>query len=169
MAKSIVRAFATRSAAENAVRELRNAGYADSQISLVGKDSQGHTVKEDGAGSNVATERVSEGAAIGAATGAAGGALVTLGLLTGVIPVIGPIVAMGWLGTTLLNAAGGAAAVGLAGALTGWGLSEADAKYYESEVVAGRFVVTASDGDEVKAARALTEHGGYDRVTAPKA
>lgn len=166
MAQSIVRAFTTRAAAEDAVRDLRAAGYKDSQISLVGKDAQGNAVREDGAGADVTAKRVSEGAAIGAATGAAGGALVTLGLLTGVIPVLGPVVALGALGTTLLNAAGGAAAVGLAGALAGWGLSESDAKYYENEVANGRFIVTV-DTDEPQVRNVFDRHRGYDRTTAP--
>ncbi len=168
MATTIVRAFTTRTAAENAVRDLRAAGYTDAQISLIGKDAQGNSVKEDGAGTDITTKRVSEGAAIGAATGAAGGALVTLGLLTGVIPVLGPVVALGALGTTLLNAVGGAAAVGLAGALTGWGLSETDAKYYENEVANGRFIVTVEqDANEANAHKVFSQHRGYDRTTAP--
>lgn len=44
------------------------------------------------------------------------------------------------------------------------GLPEADAKYYESEVTAGRFLVTVDARDKVDAARAIyTRHGGYDR------
>lgn len=168
MSKNIVRAFATRSAAENAVRDLLNAGYKESQISLIGKDSQGNSVRKDGAGNDITAKQTSEGAAIGAAAGAAGGALVTAGLMTGVIPVIGPIVALGWLGTTLLNAAGGAAAVGLAGALTGWGISESDAKYYENEVTNGRYVVTVDVSDnEPNATRVFNQHGGYTRANMP--
>lgn len=169
MAKGIVRAFATRSAAENAVHELQRAGYTDSQISLVGKDSDGNTVKEDGAGNDIPTKRATDGAMAGAAAGAAGGALYTLGIMSGVVPVIGPIVALGALGTMLLNAAGTAAAIGIAGALAGWGLSEADSQYYEGEVKAGRYLVLVDDdGKSEHAHRVFTQHGGYDRATAPK-
>ncbi|QEL20658.1 hypothetical protein [Limnoglobus roseus] len=151
---SIVRVFNTRAAAEAAVRDLKAAGYTDAQISLVGRDA--------------AAEKAGEGAAVGAAAGAVGGAAVTLGIMTGVIPVLGPVLALGWLGTTLLNAAGGAAAVGLVGALTGWGLSETDAKYYEGEVAAGRYLVTVDDdGDTFRARDVFTRHPSYDRATAP--
>ena len=49
--------------------------------------------------------------------------------MAGVILVIGPIMALGTLGTILTNAAGGAAIAGLTGALIGWGIPEEDAKY----------------------------------------
>src|SRR5206468_12801907 len=88
-----------------------------------------------------------EGAAIGAAAGAAGGAAVGAGILAGVIPVIGPVLALGTLGTILVNAAGGAAVAGIAGALIGWGVPEEDAKYYENEVAAGKFLVTVAAKD----------------------
>ena len=169
MAKGIVRAFATRGAAENAVHDLKRAGYTDTQISLVGKDTEGNTVKEDGAGNDIPTKRAADGAMAGAAAGAAGGALYTLGIIAGVVPVIGPIVALGALGTVLLNAAGTAAAVGIAGALAGWGLSEGDSQYYEGEEKAGRYIVLVDDdGKNEKAHRVFSQHGGYDKATSPK-
>jgi len=156
--------FKTREAADRAVADLKKAGYGDDQIGLVGKDAKGKTVKVDGGGHTHA----GEGMAIGAAAGAAGGAAVGVGLLAGVIPVIGPVLAIGTLGTILLNAVGGAAIAGLAGALIGWGIPEADAKYYEDEVKAGRYLVTVDQGDKRDEAWGVfTRHGGYDRSTAP--
>ena len=97
--------------------------------------------------------------------GAGVGTLVGLGVLAGVVPVIGPAIAAGTLGTILLNAAGGAAALGIAGALIGWGIPEEDAKYYEGEVKAGRFLVTVDAGDRKDEAWAvLHKHGGYNRA-----
>jgi hypothetical protein len=88
----------------------------------------------------------------------------------GVIPVIGPILAVGPLAAALISAAGGAAVAGIAGALIGWGIPEHDAKYYESEVQAGRYLVTVDRGTRSDDPRAVfTRHGGYDRATAPRA
>jgi hypothetical protein len=84
-----------------------------------------------------------------------------------VIPVIGPVLAIGTLGTVLLNAAGGAAVAGVAGALIGWGVSEEDAKYYEGEVKAGRYLVTVDCGYGDDARDVLTRYGGYSRATPP--
>ena len=76
--------------------------------------------------------------------------------------------AVGPLAAALISAAGGAAAGGVAGALVGWGIPDEDAKYYEGEVAAGRYLVTVDAGDRAADARSVyTRHGGYDRATAP--
>jgi hypothetical protein len=166
MCSTTVGVFETRAAADRAVADLKAAGYRDDQIGMVAKDARGKTVRTDGAGETNAEE----GAAIGAVAGAAGGALVGAGIVAGVIPVIGPVLALGTLGTILVNAAGGAAAAGIVGALVGWGIPEEDAKYYESEVQAGRYLVTVDRGTRSDDPRAVfTRHGGYDRATAPRA
>jgi len=157
--------FATRAAADNAIAELKSAGYRDDQIGLVAKDSSGRTVKRDGSGAE--ETNAGEGAAVGAAAGALGGAAVGAGILAGVIPVIGPVLAIGTLGTILLNAAGGAAIAGVAGALIGWGIPEDDAKYYEGRVQAGHYLVTVECGQGDDARDLLRRHGGYDRMSAP--
>jgi hypothetical protein len=156
--------FATREAADRAIAGLKKAGYKDSQIGLVGKNSEGKPVKLDGAG------HAGEGAAIGAATGAGAMALGSLAISFGVIPVIGPILAVGPLAAALISAAGGAAVAGIAGALIGWGVPEEDARFYENEVQAGRFLVTVDRGDRTNhdPYTVFTEHGGYDRSTAPR-
>jgi hypothetical protein len=154
--------FETRAAAERAIADLRAAGYSDDQIGMVAKDATGKTVRTTGSGETNAEE----GAAIGAAAGAAGGALIGAGIVAGVIPVIGPVLALGTLGTILVNAAGGAAIAGIAGALIGWGIPEEDAKYYESEVNAGRYLVTVDTRSRPGADVVITRHGGYTRATA---
>ena len=156
---TIVGVFTARADAERAVAALRDAGYKDNQIGLVGRDADGKTVRRDGSGEPTAEE----GAAIGAAVGAVGGAAVGMGILAGVIPVIGPVLALGTLGTVLVNAAGGAAAASIAGALIGWGVSEEDARYYEDEVQAGRYVVSVECGYGDDARDILSRHGGYSR------
>jgi uncharacterized protein (TIGR02271 family) len=160
---AVVGVFESRDQAERAVADLRKAGFADAHIGLVGRDASGATTRADGAGKTSA----GEGAAIGAAAGAGVGGLVGLGIMAGVIPVIGPVLALGTLGTILLNAAGGAAIAGIAGALVGSGIPEEDAHYYEGEVKAGRFLVTVqADGRADDARRIVQGAGGYDRASA---
>jgi len=154
--------FPTREAAEKAVADLLSAGYSNAQIGLVGKDATGKTVRTDGAGKT----KAGEGAAIGAAAGAATGAAIGVGVLTGVIPVIGPVLALGTLGTMLLNAAGAAAVGGLAGGLIGWGIPEEDAKYYESQVKAGHYLVTVdASGRQDDPDTVFARNGGYNRAS----
>ena len=161
---TVIGVFANRSEAEAALRDLRAAGFKDDKIGLVARNASGQTVDESG------ETYADEGAVAGAVAGAGVGTLVGLGVLAGVIPVVGPAIVAGTLGTILTNAVGGAAALGLAGALVGWGISEDDAKYYEGEVKAGRFLVTVDAGDRKDEAWAvLNKHGGYNREGAAAA
>ena len=153
--------FSTRDAAERAVADLKATGYRDDQIGLVAKDERGRTVRTDGKGDNAA-----EGAAVGAAVAGGAMALGSLAVSFGVIPVIGPVLAVGPLAAALISAAGGAAAGGVAGALIGWGIPEEDARYYEGEVHAGRYLVTVECGQGDDARDILTRHGGSNRSTA---
>lgn len=158
---AVIGVFESKARADQAVEQLKAAGFDDASIGMVYRDAEGKTVKTGAADDTYA----GEGAVAGAVAGAAGGALVGAGILAGVIPVVGPVLAIGTLGTVLLNAAGGAAIVGLAGALVGWGIPEEDAAYYEGEVTAGRYLVTVEAGDRADEARALLHrHSGFDRT-----
>jgi uncharacterized protein (TIGR02271 family) len=157
---AVVGVFETRPQAERAMTDLRSAGFKEDEIGLVVRDERGQATRVDGEGDTYADE----GAVAGAVAGAGAGALVGVGVLAGVIPVVGPVLAIGTLGTILLNAAGGAAIAGIAGALIGYGIPEEDAEYYESEVKAGRFLVTVeANGREAEARAILNRAGGYDR------
>jgi hypothetical protein len=160
---AVVGVFYTRSEAEQAIRDLHTAGFAEDRIGMVARDSAGRMVSEKG-GDTMATE----GAAAGAVIGAGAGALVGLGVLSGTIPILGPVLAVGTLGTILLNAAGGAAILGLVGALIGMGIPEDEAKYYEAEVHGGRFLITVdAENRQAEAWDILHRAGGYNRTTPP--
>ncbi len=157
---TIVAVFETRSRAEQAIADLKSAGFSDKQIGMISRDASGKLVDQND------ETLAEEGAVTGAVAGAGAGALVGAGVLAGVIPVVGPVLAVGALGTVLLNAVGGAAIVGIAGALIGWGIPEEDAAYYEQEVVAGRYLVTVeANGKADEARRILHQHGGFDKST----
>jgi hypothetical protein len=141
--------FATLEQADKAVDALFNAGFDTTQIGIVSRDHapgtrQVVTTKSSATKSNDEVENAETGATTGAITGAGIGALVGWGVLAGAIPVIGPALFAGTMGVLASNAVGGAAIVGVVGALTGWGVSEEHAKHYETEVSAGRVVVTVT-------------------------
>jgi uncharacterized protein (TIGR02271 family) len=157
----VVGVFESRMAAERAIADLKRAGFTDDQIGMVGRDAEGNTIATGTAEETYADE----GAVAGAVAGAGAGALVGAGVISGLIPPAIPIVALGALGTVLLNAAGGAVLVGIAGALIGWGIPEDEAEYYEEEVKAGRFLVTVdASGREDEARSILHRFGGFDRT-----
>jgi hypothetical protein len=159
----VVGVFETRGQAEDAMLELRRVGFDDDEIGMLARDTAGKLVRTDAAGPRSNTE---EGAAVGAVVGAAGGAALGAAALTGLIPAIGPVLAVGTLGALLVNAAGGAVVGLVAGALIGWGIPEEEAEYYEGEVKAGRYLVTVeASGDRAGEARAiLDKHRGFDQL-----
>ena len=100
--KTFSRVYDTYGQARQVVADLNATGIPDSRISLVANkhvsaeydDVDEHTAAATGLG-------------VGAAVGGAGGMLAGLGILA--IPGVGPVVAAGWLASTLLGAAAGAA------------------------------------------------------------
>jgi uncharacterized protein (TIGR02271 family) len=89
-----------------------------------------------------------------------------LGILAGVLPAIGPAIASGTLAALLSSAAVGAAAAGLAGTLVGMGISKEEAEYYESEMKAGRTIVTVrADSRRDEALAIMRRFNGYDMAT----
>src|SRR5688500_14109186 len=79
MTQTIVALYDTVRAAERAVRDLRDAGISDRDISLVAADAQGEYARNLKGDDTSAAEK---GAGLGAALGGLGGLLVGLGALT---------------------------------------------------------------------------------------
>ena len=157
----VIGVFETRDRAEQAMADLRAAGFDAGTIGMLARNDEGKLVRTDAEGEESNAE---EGAAVGAAVGAAGGAAIGAAVLTGLIPAIGPVLAVGTLGALLINAAGGAVVGLIAGALIGWGIPEEDAGYYESEVKSGRYLVTVEANGRAAEARAIMDrHSGFDR------
>jgi uncharacterized protein (TIGR02271 family) len=159
--QTVVGIFEDHHQAQQAVNELKRAGFSDAQIGVAGRnyDASG-TLTRDGDDQD---SYAGEGAAAGLAAGAGVGALWGLGILSGVMPVIGPAIAGGTLGVILSSAAAGAAAAGLTGALVGMGIPKDEAEFYESEFRSGRTIVTvACNGRESEATSLLRRFGGYD-------
>jgi hypothetical protein len=135
--------FETYDEAAKAVRRLEAAGLPGSEISLVANNA-------DGTYSHHATRSFDEdsshedfagaGAAAGTVAGAGAGLLAGLG--TAAVPGFGPIVAAGWIVSTLVGAGLGAATGGLVGVLAGAGLSDEEAHDYAETIRDGAVLVT---------------------------
>ena len=166
--QTTVGVFSSTDTAETAISELRRLGFKDSEIGLIHRDSRDAKkvrVRSDASAANNRDEpeAATGGAVTGAVAGLGVGALVGAGVLAGIVPVIGPALFAGTLGVLASNAAGGAAVAGLVGALTGWGLSDEDATYYEGEVSAGRSIVTVTSDRCAEAQQIMTRYGGTTR------
>ncbi|GJE00145.1 hypothetical protein [Methylobacterium isbiliense] len=151
-----------------AVRKIEAAGVPHADISIVANNegdrysrhTAGHADHHDTA--DKASSGAGAGASVGTVLGGGAGLLTGLGLLA--IPGVGPVVAAGWLVTTLAGAGVGAAAGGILGSLTGAGLSEEEAHSYAEGVRRGGTLVTVRADDAVadRVAAVLKEHGSVD-------
>jgi hypothetical protein len=130
--------------AADAVGKLEAAGIPHDNISIVSND-------ESKTGAYNTHPGTGTGASLGTVVGGGAGLLAGLGLLA--IPGLGPVVAAGWLASTLVGAGVGAAAGGLVGALTDAGIERGDADAYAEGVRRGGTLVTVR-ADESQLARA---------------
>lgn len=138
---TVVGVFADRTPADAAIMNLRQAGFTDDRISFIYQDAEAKVV-------NRLESDVEDGAGIGAAVGATAGGLAAVGVAAGLLTPIGPAVAGGALIAWLASVGVGAASGAVVGAMVGLGISDADAKWYEQEVIAGRTLVIVHDADE---------------------
>lgn len=159
--ETVVGVFRSQSEAQQAVRELRAAGFGEDQIGIATQHAEGgHTV----AGDDTGESKAGTGAVAGATAGLGAGALWGLGIVAGVLPAIGPVIAGGALAAIAASAAGTAVAGGLAGALVGLGIPEEEAGYYHKEFEQGRTVVTVKAmGASYDTARTILDrYNAYD-------
>jgi hypothetical protein len=158
---TVIGVFTYPGNAQDAIRDLRQLGFLDAHFGLVSP----HKDKEEAAhkGAKTAT-----GAAAGAAAVGTGAALWSLGISFGMVPVVGPILAAGPLAAALISGAGGAAAGGLIGGLTGLGIGAKDAKFYETELNKGRTLVTVhAEKREDEAWKVMELHNAYNHDHVP--
>jgi hypothetical protein len=173
--RTVVGLFKEQSRAEDAIRDLKQAGFTNEQIGVVTRDRKG---REEGLASESRTQAtaneeeldkvvkdtaagMAEGASVGAITGGVIGGLVGLiGSL--LIPGLGPVVVGGVLASTLMGMGIGAATGGLIGALVGMGVPEEDARYFDAGFREGGTLVTVNAGDRTPEALATMQRFGAD-------
>jgi len=163
--ETAVGVFQDRAQADRAVRELKQAGFSDNEIGYTtpNKDEAGGVETGDG-GVGHSGGHVLGGAVAGGGVGGTPGALAA-----GLIPGIGPIIAGGILAVTAAGAGLGAAGGSLIGALTGLGVPEDEAHYYEGEARSGRTLVTVKSGSRYEEARSILQGAGaYDMQSRPE-
>lgn len=144
--RTITALFDTYESAADAVRKLEAQGVSHGDISIVSNDS-GHSRYYDtaGTGDGDHASGTGTGASLGTLLGGGAGLLAGLGMLA--IPGLGPVVAAGWLASTLVGAGVGAAAGGVVGSLTDAGVSHEDAHLYAEGIRRGGTLVTVRASD----------------------
>ena len=140
MARTIVALYDDFDAAQRAVQDLVDAGFARTDISLVANDASGEYRRYTDEGM-ADDDDVSAGE--GAGFGAVVGTLVGLGVA--LIPGIGPVIAAGPLAAAVLagiGAAAGAATGGIVASLVDFGVPEEEAHVYAEGLRRGSTLVS---------------------------
>src|SRR5581483_1361175 len=121
-AAAVVGVFDTRRQAEEAVAELRRAGFRENELGILSRtDAPG---MDSGLAHDPTHTRWEEGSGIGAAAGAVTGTGLGLAVAAGLIPGVGPVIAGGTLAALIASAGAGAAVGTVIGALVGLGIPE---------------------------------------------
>jgi hypothetical protein len=156
-AATLVAVFDDRLEAEKAVRDLEIAGFPEDRIgyAIRGKEAVAGGMITDASGT-----KDGKGAVAGAITGGLTGGALAATVTAILLPGFGPVVAAGALAMFIGYAGAGAAVGGILGALVGLGVSEGEAKYYESHFKEGKAIVAVKGATPV-AADILARHGGY--------
>jgi uncharacterized membrane protein len=148
MSKTIAALYDELATAHDVVLSLSKSTYFPAEdISIISQDTDSRYaryVKEldlDDTPRTAASESATAGSAIGALVG------LLLGASALLIPGVGPILALGPVGTALAGAGAGAVLGGLTGALVGMGIDERDAKLYTDAVRHGATLVLLRSPD----------------------
>lgn len=154
--------FADRAHAQQAIADLRAAGFEEEHIGVAMRDKNEMGQLADDTG--VHGTHAGSGAATGGVVGGVLGLLVGIGALA--IPGIGPVITAGVLAHAIgAGAAGvaiGAVGGGVVGALIGLGIPEHEAKHFETGFNAGGALVTVTAGPRASEAIEIMERDGGD-------
>lgn len=169
MKKTIVGLFGDTESAERMIKSLQSMGLDNNYISYATRDKSDSKEIAKNVGKDVGA-----GAATGATTGGIIGAVAGLAVANGILPglgtlfVAGPLAAaLGLTGAAATTAAGamtGAAAGGLIGALGGMGMSDEEARSYESRIKEGDTLVAAQvdEAEEPEVKTAFDDNGAEE-------
>lgn len=130
--------------AQQAVEELRAAGFIEREIGLVARHVE---VTQIPAEPSTHDDKIADGALGGIVTGAGLGGLWAIGVEVELLPVLGEFVLGGFFSGLIATAVAGAAGGGILGALVASGIPRRQAEHCEEAVHAGRIIVTIHSDD----------------------
>ncbi|HEY3180112.1 MAG TPA: hypothetical protein VGL25_14655 [Casimicrobiaceae bacterium] len=159
MIKTVIGSFDSADDADRATRDLRNVGFADTDINLVVSNVRQGDADTELPAMGDGTGPVAKGAVAGGVLGGAAGLAVSLAGLA--IPGIGPLLTAGPIIATLAGAGAGAVAGGVIGSLTELGVERKEAELYAEAVRRGGTLVTLrTDESRADEASAILRKAG---------
>src|SRR5262252_1796961 len=161
---SVVAIFGQHTAAEQAIKELKNAKFDINKLSIIGRDYQ---TEDNVVGFYSTGDRMKYWGKLGAFWGGIWGLLVGAAVL--IIPGVGPVVVAGLVVTWIAAALEGALVVGglsaLGAGLYSLGIPRDSILKYETSVKAGKFILIAhGTAEEVEKARGILQASGAEQV-----
>jgi hypothetical protein len=162
--EAIVAVFSDHASAEAAIRKLAAAGIDIKHLSVIGK---GYHTDEQVAGFYNQGDRIRFWGSRGAFWGGLWGLLFGGVFLT--VPLVGPVIVVGYLAAAVVVALEGAIVVGggsaIAAALYGLGIPRDSVLSYETAIEADGFVVMAHDTpDRIALAKSILETGNPTQI-----
>lgn len=164
-----VAVFSRHSGAENAIKELKTAGFDVRKLSIVGRD---YHSEDNVVGFYSTGDRMKFWGKLGAFWGGLWGLLFGAAFLF--VPGIGPVVAAGSVVTSIVAALEGAVVVGgmsaLGAGLYSIGIPRNSVLKYETSVKAGKFLLIAhGTAQEVEQARSILQTSGAEEINVHQA
>jgi hypothetical protein len=161
---SVVAIFGQHSGAENAITELKGAGFDIKKLAVVGRDYQ---TESDVVGFYNTGDRMKYWGKWGAFWGGLWGLLIGGAFL--IVPGVGPVVAAGSIVSWIVAALEGAVVVGglgaLGAALYSIGIPKNSVLKYETSIKAGKFILIAhGTAEEIARARDILKTSGAEQV-----
>jgi hypothetical protein len=155
--------YSTRELVEGAVDALREAGFRNTDISVLFPENVG-TKDFAHEKATKAPEGATAGAGTGAVVGGALGWLAGIGALT--IPGVGPLVAAGPIMAALAGVGVGGTIGGITGMLIGMGIPEYEAKRYEGRIREGGILLSvhSDNSDWTRKAKDILERTGAQDI-----
>lgn len=155
MEKTVVAYYNSRDEAERSIRELREKGFGDNEISILAKENDGHDHQNSQEDMSYEDQNLTDGTMTGGALGGLAGLAMGAGAL--LIPGFGPIIAAGPLAGVLTGALTG----GVAGGLIDYGIPEERSREYERHLEQGRVLaVIKTDENRALEAMKIMDHSG---------
>ena len=162
--ESVLGIYATRNAVESGIAALREAGFSNTDISLLLPESLGTRELSTEKGTK-APEGATAGAGSGAVIGGALGWLIGIGALA--IPGLGPFIAAGPIMAALAGVGVGGAVGGFTGALVGLGIPEYEAKRFEGRLRKNGILISVhcEASDEIDRATTILRRTGAEDIS----
>jgi hypothetical protein len=161
--KAVFGIYPDRPSVEQAVEDLRAAGFRLTDVSVLFQDNQG--TKDFAHEKNT---KAPEGATTGGILGGISGGV--LGWLTGIgalaIPGLGPLIAAGPIVAALAGVGAMGAMGGIIGGLAGMGVPEYEAKRFEGRIKQGGILMSVHCDDDhwVKRAKDVLRQTGAENI-----